>query len=178
MKKTLFNPREIIPAFDAFLGQRGLSFKAVAVGGAALSILGVIARHTRDLDLLEPTIPGEILEAAGEFARSHGLSEDWLNTGPASLSKDLPSAWVARTQPLYLGQHLTLATLSRLDLIRVKLWAMCDRMRDLEDLVALAPTEEELAEAEAWVTPLDGNPDWPAHVALNVSVLRGRLGRG
>lgn len=178
MGTALFNPREIIPAFDAFLGERGLSFRAIAIGGAALAILGVITRHTRDLDLLDASIPSDILEAAQEFAKLHGLSEEWLNSGPSSLANDLPPTWVERTQTLYQGLHLTLVTLARVDLIRVKFWAMCDRMRDLEDLVALAPTEEELAQAVAWVIPLDGHPDWAAHVAANESVLRGRLGRG
>ncbi len=178
MPSALFNPQDIIPAFDRYLGSVGLTFSAIAIGGAALSVLGVITRHTRDLDLLEAEIPHAIRKAAVEFAIRHELAEDWLNTGPASLAKDLPASWRARTQPLFDGKNLKLSTLARIDLIRTKLWAMCDRMRDVDDLVALAPSDAELATAAAWVAPLDANPDWPAHVETNVAALRGRLGRG
>ena len=33
--KVLFNPQQIIPAFDVFLGERDLVFSAIAIGGAA-----------------------------------------------------------------------------------------------------------------------------------------------
>ena len=96
----------------------------------------------------------------------------------AKLVEDLPAGWQQRTQPLYAGKHLELSTLGRVDLIRAKFWAMCDRMRDLEDVVALAPTDEEIELAANWVVPLDGNPKWSRHVATNVALLRGRLRRG
>jgi hypothetical protein len=51
MEKALFNPQQIIPAFDLFLGERDIVFSAIAIGGAALSILGIVQRGTRDLDL-------------------------------------------------------------------------------------------------------------------------------
>jgi hypothetical protein len=178
MGLTLFNPQEIVPAFDRYLSSHGLTFSAIAIGGAALSVLGVISRYTRDLDLLETEIPDAIRLAAVDFARQHNLAENWLNTGPSSLARDLPRGWRARVQVLFSGASLNLSTLSRIDLIRSKLWAMCDRMRDIDDLVALAPTEKELAKAAAWVIPLDTNPNWPAHVTANVLALKGRLGRG
>lgn len=178
MTTGLFNPQDIIPAFDRFLGGRGLNFTAVAIGGAALSVLGVVSRYTRDLDILEPDVPEPIRKAAIDFATKQKLAEDWLNSGPASLVKDLPLGWRVRTQVLYDGAHLKLTTLARIDLVGVKLWAMCDRMRDVDDLVALAPTDDELATAAAWVTPLDANPNWCEHVAANVAALKRRLGRG
>jgi hypothetical protein len=173
----LFSPQDIVPAFDRHLGRKKLTFSAVAIGGAALSILGVITRHTRDLDLLEAEIPEAIRKAAVEFAKLNHLADDWLNVGPAKLSKHLPHGWRKQTQLLFEGTNLKLATLARLDLIRIKLWAMCDRMRDIDDLVALAPSEEELAMATEWVTPLDAHTNWPEHVATNVAALRRRLGR-
>jgi hypothetical protein len=178
MVKNLFNPQEIIPAFDRHLVKYGLSFEAVAIGGAALSILGIIDRGTRDLDLIGTEIPKPIQKAALEFAQLHALAGDWLNTGPESLARDLPTGWRTRTQVLYAGAALKLSTLARFDLILSKLWAMCDRMRDLDDLIALAPNDEELGQAATWVKRLDANPDWPARVDTNLAVLRGRLGRG
>ena len=53
-----------IEAFDLFLRDRGLRFDAVVIGGAALSLLGVVSRPTKDIDILVPEIPQEIHIAA------------------------------------------------------------------------------------------------------------------
>lgn len=65
-------PTEIIPRFDAFLAERGLVLEAIATGGAALALLGIIHRETRDCDLIEPDLSPAILE---DLARrlGHGL---------------------------------------------------------------------------------------------------------
>jgi len=42
-----------LEAFDAFLAQRGLHFEGIVVGGAALNLMGVIARATKDCDVLD-----------------------------------------------------------------------------------------------------------------------------
>jgi hypothetical protein len=177
MSKPLFDPKVIIPAFDRFLESHRLSFSAIAIGGAALAVLGVITRGTRDVDLIDTVIPVEILNAAREFAAVHFISIDWLNNGPSSLARDLPPEWRNRIQKLYIGDALQLWTLCRMDLIRSKFWAMCDRMRDVDDLVEMAPTDEEIATAAFWVKPLDGNPKWPDHVDIMVKALRKRLSR-
>jgi hypothetical protein len=178
MAKPVFNPQDIIPLFDRYLSERRLAFSGVAIGGAALSVLGIVERTTRDVDILEPAIPGDVLDAARAFAAKHGLAEDWLNVGPASLVQHLPDGWRRRLQPLYSGKSLVLSTLGRIDLIRSKLWATCDRMRDVEDLVALNPTDDEVHLAADWVKPLDANPGWPAHVDTMAAALKKRLGRG
>lgn len=178
MGTVAFNPIEIIPLFDRYLSEQTLTFSAVAIGGAALSILGVVSRSTRDVDLLEPMIPDSIVEAARTFAAKHSLSPEWLNSGPSSLLHHLPADWRTRIQPLYAGPSLQLSTLGRIDFIRSKLWAMCDRMRDVDDLVALEPGDREIELAAAWVKPLDAHPQWPEHVENMVRALRRRLGRG
>jgi hypothetical protein len=94
------------------------------------------------------------------------------------LPQHLPPDWRARVQLLYAGQSLHLSTLGRIDLIRSKLWAMCDRMRDVEDLVALQPDDHEVELAVEWVKPLDANPEWPRHVETMAQALLRRLGRG
>jgi hypothetical protein len=129
------------------------------------------------LDLLESGIPIEIMSAAEDFAHIHFLSKTWLNNGPSSLAADLTADWRNRLQPLYRGKVLNLSTLGRSDLIGTKLWAMCDRMHDVDDLVLLDPSDVEIALAVTWVNPRDANPDWPSHVETNVKELRRRLGR-
>ena len=74
-------PKETIAEFDRFLSCRGLEFDAVIVGGAALGLLGIISRETRDCDILHPALPDEIASAAREFAagRDEPLDAEWLN---------------------------------------------------------------------------------------------------
>jgi len=177
MKKQLFDPKEIIPKFDDFLTSKRLRFEGVAIGGAALVVLDVIQRSTRDVDLLEEEIPEAISKAASEFANLHGLSEQWFNAGPADLMRNLPSNWKTDLQQLYSGKSLTLRTLSRINIIRTKFWAMCDRMRDVDDLIAISPTDEEIEIAIHWVSPLDANPGWPKHIESMAKALRRRLNR-
>jgi hypothetical protein len=57
-------PIETIEAFDLFLRGRGLRFDGVVIGGTALSLLGIVSRPTKDVDILVPIIPQEIHVAA------------------------------------------------------------------------------------------------------------------
>ena len=125
-------PTETIAAFDTFLAERSLTLDAVVIGGAALELLGVVSRQTRDCDILHPAIPTAIAEAARSFAarrRAEGdpLVDDWLNNGPASLADALPTGWQDRLHVVYAGRAITLRCLGRLDLLRSKVFALCDR---------------------------------------------------
>jgi hypothetical protein len=176
-------PRVTISGFDAFLAERGLSIEAVVIGGAALGLLGVVSRQTRDCDILYPKLPDAIQNAAKEYARicrNRGdiLDDDWLNDGPSLLTDVLPAGWKERLQIAFEGKAITLRCLGRLDLLRSKLFALCDRGIDLSDCVALAPTEAELDEIQPWLEYQDANPDWPAYTRSVLADLRKRLGYG
>jgi hypothetical protein len=176
-------PAEILGAFDRFLVGRGLRLSAVAIGGAALNLLGVISRPTKDCDILHPALPREIAEAAAAFAadlraRGEVLADDWLNNGPSSLADHLPAGWQDRVQPLFAGAALTLTALGRADFLRAKLWALCDRGLDLPDCIALAPTAAELELVRPWLEAQDINPDWPEHVRATLADVGRRLGHG
>ena len=56
--------KEIIVEFDMYLESIGLTFEAVIIGGAALNILDISSRKTKDVDCLDPQIPREIKEAS------------------------------------------------------------------------------------------------------------------
>lgn len=175
--------RKTVEAFDRFLPRRGLSLDAVAVGGAALNLFGIITRPTTDCDILHPELPQQIVESAAAFAaevRAGGevLADDWLNNGPSSLARHLPEGWSARVQPLFAGKALRLTALGREDFLRAKLWALLDRGLDLADCVALAPTAAELAHLQPWLEEQDANPDWPEHVRATLADLGQRLGHG
>ena len=176
-------PRETLEAFDAFLADRGLRLDAVVVGGAALNLLGVVSRPTKDCDILSPQLPDEIGNAAKAFAaarRQAGefIPDDWLNNGPASLVAQLPADWRDHLRTVFSGRAVRLECPGRDDLLRSKLFALCDRGLDLGDCLALAPTREELARLLSWLDLQDGNPGWPAHVHATLADLGQRLGHG
>jgi hypothetical protein len=177
------DPRTTRAAFDRYLADRGLALEAVVVGGAALNLLGVITRQTRDCDILHPLLPEAVVAAARAFAAEvtaagGELKEGWLNNGPSSLAPLLPAGWELRLQEAFRGQVLLLRSLHRSDLLKSKLFALCDRGLDLQDCIALAPTPAELAEATTWLDPQDLNPGWPAHVRATLEDLARRLGHG
>jgi hypothetical protein len=177
------DPRATIQAFDDFLAQERLELEAVVIGGTALNLLGVVTRPTRDCDVLHPSLPPSVAAAAQRFAaqvRNQGgvLQEDWLNNGPASLANQLPEGWQQRLQPLFTGKALRLSSLGRDDLLRSKLFALCDRGIDLGDCIALQPNQDELQSLLPWLEWQDANPEWPAHVRATMADLGRRLGHG
>ncbi len=169
----------IIEAFDRYLARRGLHFQTVIIGGAALIALGIVTRTTKDVDCLFPEIPDAIKQASKDFARENpslDLIDNWLNNGPIRLVDDLPEGWRERLAPVYAGQALVLQTLGRTDLLKTKLFALCDRLEDWADCVALAPTAEELDDCLPWVTARDANAFWAEHVRNTLVALAERNG--
>ncbi|MGK5084476.1 DUF6036 family nucleotidyltransferase [Bdellovibrionota bacterium FG-1] len=165
--------------FDEYLAQRGQAFEAVVIGGAALIVMGIISRDTIDVDCLDPKIPDEILKHAANFRTSAPnlrLHEKWINNGPDSLIRDLPHDWRTRLVPIFKGESLHLLTLGRLDLLKTKLFAFCDRDQDLQDCMAFKPTQKELDSCIDWVSQRDGNPNWPENVRRHFEILKKRLG--
>ena len=149
--------------------------------GAALNLLGVVVRPTKDCDVLHPELPEEIKAAAQAFAAEtrpdgEALDDDWLNNGPAALAQQLPPAWEERVQTVFIGVAIQLRCLGREDLLCTKLFALCDRGLDLADCLALAPTAGELASLLPWIEKQDLNPHWPAHVRATLADLGKRLG--
>ncbi|MGH1467614.1 MAG: DUF6036 family nucleotidyltransferase [Bdellovibrionales bacterium] len=165
--------------FDEFLSRKGLNFEGVIIGGAALLILKISDRQTRDVDCLYPEIPDEIKQASIDFSRDSKtvqVEEDWLNNGPSSLVKSLPQGWEKRLQPLFKGKALSLNTLGRADLLKTKLFAYCDRTDpDFSDLLKLKPTAKEILDSSTWVKNCDANLQWPEHVEKMFNLLKEAL---
>lgn len=176
-------PRPTIEAFDRHLLGLGLRFEGVVIGGSALGLMGIIDRPTRDFDILVPELPPAIASAARDFAKAQRMAgvellDEWLNNGPMQLGDVLPVGWRERVLRVFEGQVLVLSTLGRSDLLKSKLFALCDRGTDLPDCIALAPTPHELAECVPWLEVQDGNELWSAHVRATVADLAERLGHG
>ena len=62
--------KTVIEKFNAFLGKKNLQFEGVIIGGAALNIMGITSRVTKDVDCLFPNIPEEILSASEDFIKN------------------------------------------------------------------------------------------------------------
>lgn len=171
---------KVIKEFDLYLSGKNLEFEAVIMGGGALAIMGITDRVTRDIDCVAPEIPPQIKYASEKFCQDFpnlGLDKNWLNNGPISIIKDLNEGWKERSTLIYSGNSIILYSLGRIDLIKTKLWALCDRSTvDLQDLLKLKPTISEINEARNWVIVLDGNPDWPVHVEIVIKKLIEKLG--
>lgn len=174
-------PKLVLEKFDSYLNEQDLNFSAIVIGGAALSILGVITRQTQDVDILDPEIPDDILRASKEFAKTFQieqttLNENWLNHGPESLRKYLMADWKKRIVPLFIGEAIHFHTLGRIDLIGTKVLAYCDRGFDLQDCIDLKISKNELEQVVDWVKNYDSNPNWPTYVDSQIQILAKKSG--
>lgn len=161
------------------------TYAVVVVGGAALNLLGIVARATTDVDVLafaRPAGPGSwrlsrapaqlpdpLARAIRTVAQDLNLTENWLNTGPASQwDQGLPRGLGRRIRWRRFAA-LNVGVAARTDLIRLKLFAAVDadgpeRGRHSQDLTALAPTDAELRAAGRWVKTQDAGEAFPALV--------------
>ena len=167
---------ENIIEFDAYLAERGIEFTGIVVGGAALVMNGTITRSTEDVDIIAPELPDDVRAYAAEKSSDDApIRKDWLNNGPSSLVDVLPDGWRDDLRPLYEGQAITFLQLGRMDTLRTKLFAYCDRQRDMDDCIALEPTEREIRIIKPWLEEQDANPQWPEHVRRSLHALQREL---
>jgi hypothetical protein len=143
------------------LADRGQAHQVVAIGGGALSLLGLTERSTEDIDLVgimeretlqsARPLPVTLVAAIADVAELLGLQPKWMNNEPTGLLRNgLPDGFLERCVSRTYG-GLTVLFASRLDQIHLKLLAI-DRPNDKHhvDLKRLQPTREELLEAVAW----------------------------
>lgn len=135
----------------------------VVIGGSGLQAINVVARPTRDVDVVAledegvlvsaDPLPEALIAAAALVARDFGLAHDWLNPGPTSLlDLGLPDGFVGRVVQRDYGPGLAVSFASRRDHVFFKFYAWADRgaPRDFSDLQHLAPSAEELRAAARW----------------------------
>jgi hypothetical protein len=161
----------LLDALSEQLERTGSRFELVVVGGSALLALGLIARPTKDVDVVAlretgvlrkaAPLPVDLRDARDRVARDFGLPEEWLNPGPASLIDfGLPEGFLDRVQSRRFGPALTVHFASRLDQIHFKLYALVDQGagKHEQDLRALSPTAGELVQAARWTMTHDASP--------------------
>ena len=194
--KPLAGTKDIEQALQAvgeLVAAAGESYSIVILGGAALNLLGVIERATRDVDILafasDPDgpdrgelvtppkpLPEPLVKAIRTVAGDFGLADNWLNTGPAlQVKAGLPDGLASRIKWRdYAALHVGLT--SPHDLIAFKLFAAADDRpggRHARDLIALRPTDQQLDAAAIWVKGQDANQhEFPAIVDKVVTYVR------
>jgi hypothetical protein len=161
-------------AVGELLAAAGERYSLVVIGGAALNLLGVVKRATRDVDVLAVStstgrsratlvrppdpLPAPLATAIRTVGRDFDLADDWLNA-EASLQwiTGLPPGLEERVQwRKYASLRIGIA--GRRDLIWLKLFAAADQGgRHARDLLALRPTDHEIAETAEWVKGQDQN---------------------
>lgn len=157
---------EMLEALGEILDSReGEPWDVVVCGGMALILLGIVARHTLDVDAL-----GVVAVTAGGLevvrpASNPGLAEavrrvgglfdaqpDWFNFGAANqLEMTMPEGLVERAVVKTYGNKLTVRLCSRFDMVHLKMMAALDRGEEQTvDLFAMKPTAEEADAAARW----------------------------
>lgn len=178
---------DALAALGEVLDARGLHYELVLIGGASLLLRGVIARPTKDVDVLGAreasggvvrleVLPEPLARAVADVGLAFGLAPDWLNLAPASLlDLGLPDGFEDRLEAARSG-GLVAWVAGRFDLACFKLYAAADRWpardRHLDDLAALAPTPDELLAAARWTRTHDPSPAF----AENLGALLRALG--
>jgi len=173
--------RDLLSAVGELLEEKGEPASIVVVGGASLNLSGLVNRATDDVDVIaraegdgESTLippdpmPEPLRDAVERVRRDFGLQPGWLNTAvanqwetslPPSLKEDL-------TWQTYGGLRVGVA--GRRPLIALKLLAAVDQggpqSVHYQDLVRLAPTDEELEEAREWARSEDSSQIVAQHI--------------
>ena len=75
----------------------------------------------------------------------------------------LAEGWRERSSLFFRGEHLKVLCLGRKDILGMKIAAAFDRRaeKDVQDILAINPTDEEWEVARKWARDYDANPDWP-----------------
>ncbi len=163
------NLERVLHAVGELMRAEGATASIVVVGGASLSLLGLIPRTTRDVDVIarmeEKLIPPDplpppLVRAILTVARDLGLSSDWMNTDVALQWKSgLPPHLEADIR-WHTYEALRVGLVGRRSLLMLKLFAAVDGGPGgvhFQDLLALHPSGDELDEAAAWVRTQDAS---------------------
>lgn len=149
----------------------------VVCGGSALIATGLVARTTKDVDILGQLVPEGVIpldelpeiirELSEAIAEELNFPKDWFNTGPSSmlnvnlLNYGLPNGLKDRLIKRQYGSKLTMFFIGRIDQIFFKTYAAVDKggpTYHSEDLLKLKPTPAELLYAAQWSMYQDPSP--------------------
>ncbi len=194
---TQLSPRlidRLLMAVGDLLAADGTEVALVVVGGASLSVMGLIPRVTFDVDVIARAemrdgtwvpigphpLPEELVRAVRTVARDFSLAEDWLNAAVGDQwPQGLPEGMAeGLTWKEYGALHVGFA--GRQALLALKLFAAVDqgpKSVHFQDLVLLDPTRQELDQAKAWVLTQDAGIEFPNLVHQTVEAVDEQLER-
>lgn len=187
--RSMFGREELERALrmlGAVLQDRGASSRILVGGGSSLLLLGLIERPTADLDVIglasgghyakAESIPGPLAEAVRDVGAALGLSDTWLNNGPATLFDfGLPKGFEERVSVREYGS-LEVHVAGRFDMVCFKLYAAVDQSgygtsKHLADLLILRPTTTELVTAAHWTRTQDDSEGFRGELVKILTVL-------
>ena len=158
----------LLDALGAHLAATGGHAALVVVGGAALAMRGWVPRTTQDVDVIAvaddvgelapPEFTRDLSDCVARVARDFNLPDDWLNAVVGRQWRMGLPPGVAAELEWRTFHTLRVGLAGRSTLIALKLFAAIDRGPSsvhLQDLLALAPDDSELAQARAWVDTQD-----------------------
>jgi len=162
-----------LTALGEQLSAESVELRIVVVGGAALNLLGIVRRTTRDEDVIAlatsgpsgmqlqnpDPLPEALTRGIRIVARDLQIPPDWMNSAVAGQwQTGLPAAMEQRLTWRQFGA-LWVGLAGRADLVALKVYAAADQpgpdSRHMQDLFALAPSEAELAGAATWIETQD-----------------------
>ena len=186
---------ELLNAVGSHLEGQKSEAAIVVVGGATLSVLGIVDRPTKDVDVIAQArrddggnwtltppmpLPEALQKAVALVGRDYGLAANWLNTEVgAQWPHGLPESTLLDTEWRRYAA-LWVGFVGRQTLITLKLFAAVDRGPEsvhYQDLLALQPTSSELATAEEWVVGQDTSELFPSLIQDVISHVRRDLQR-
>ncbi|MDO9183008.1 MAG: DUF6036 family nucleotidyltransferase [Bacteriovorax sp.] len=125
------------------LGETNESRTLLLVGGAALQLLGYTHKTvTTDIDNLLP-MDDLLKNLVLKIAKEMDLNENWLNSNSSSFARKNIDYFL-NAQTVISSNSLTVQIVSINIFIELKVRAHLDRGFDLEDILALHPTKEQL----------------------------------
>jgi hypothetical protein len=143
---------EALKELDTWLQYNNITLELKIIGSFALYLSGLTHIRTKDIDTVQD-LDDQVIDQVNRIASTRGLIPLWLNDDSASLPK--PKGFETRLIEKKIGNHLVLHIASRLDLIQLKAAAYIDRgnenPKDLTDLKALAPSQDEILTAIQFV---------------------------
>ena len=123
----------------------------VILGGAVAAMVVAnlpATRVTHDCDVVasEPDAGWVVVhEAARQVAAKRGLPVDWLNRDSHMYAHLLPIGWRKRCEAVGRFGPLEVLAIGRRDLLALKIIGAPKRPQDLEDIIAMRPTADDIA---------------------------------
>jgi hypothetical protein len=169
----------ILEDLDKRLAEEGEFRDIVVFGSAALFVQGMGERQTVDIDMVEPEIDNTFQILSAEVGEKYQLEFGWLNSAGHIFSRKFPRGWKGRVERVFEGKALTVSVLARADLVATKLYAACQRgRRDIDDLLAMAVTQDEVKQGAKWVKGRENGSGWSEQVKLVIEEILSLLKKG